>query len=146
MSSARNRVYSLRAGITFAYLVVSLLVFIKGVKAETLQELASGQIVGNVEFEQQLNTAAEVGMGRVRFGIRWYEVEKRPGVFDWRKSDAQLAMLKSRGMAPIITLFGAMNSIKRQQPNKSEPRHQRTAHTQHFLGSRPASSNDTEIL
>lgn len=119
MSISRNRVYSLRACITFAYLVVSLVVFVQGVKAETLQELASGQIVGNVEFEQQLNIAAEVGMGRVRFGIRWYEVEKRPGVFDWRKSDAQLAMLKSRGIAPIITLFGG-NELYQASTTKQE--------------------------
>lgn len=106
MSGNGNKMYPSRTCIAFTCLVVSLTVLVQGVKAETLTELASGQIVGNVEFEQQLNTAVEIGMRRVRFGIRWYEVEKRPNIFDWRKSDAQIAMLKSRGMSPIITIFG----------------------------------------
>lgn len=85
----------------FAVLLVSL-----PVRAETIQDLAAVQIVGNVPFKDQVMAADEVGFKVVRLAVRWNEVEKTKGRFDWEATDARFNLVKDRGMTPIITLFG----------------------------------------
>jgi hypothetical protein len=89
------------------------------VDAQTLSDLASGQIVGNIPFDQQVKTADEIGLKRVRLAFRWYEVETRAGRFDWRKPDAQMALIRKTGMTPIITLFGG-NDLYQPRKEKTE--------------------------
>ncbi|GEM_PF-6630421 len=114
-----NKIHSWKPNARLAILVMALSILPNDANAQTIRELASGQIVGNVEFRQQLDTAADIGLRRVRFGIRWYEIEKRPGVFDWKKTDSQMSLLKARGLSPIITLFGG-NALYQAPTPKGE--------------------------
>jgi beta-glucosidase/6-phospho-beta-glucosidase/beta-galactosidase len=47
---------------------------------------------------------AELGVNSVRYGIPWYRVNPRPGVFDWSWTDEVVPALVETGAEPIIDL------------------------------------------
>lgn len=47
---------------------------------------------------------AAAGVSRMRMALRWHRIEHRPGVYDWRETDAQFAFLREAGIAPIVDL------------------------------------------
>ncbi|HEY6961478.1 MAG TPA: hypothetical protein VI408_06260 [Gaiellaceae bacterium] len=47
------------------------------------------------------------GVDVVRVTVDWRATEPRSGVFDWSRPDALLAALHTRGIAPLVTLYGS---------------------------------------
>jgi beta-glucosidase/6-phospho-beta-glucosidase/beta-galactosidase len=57
-------------------------------------------------WRQDLDLAAELGVAAIRYGIPWYRVNPRPGVFDWSWTDPVLEYLVTvKGLTPIIDLM-----------------------------------------
>ena len=44
-------------------------------------------------WRQDLDLAADLGISAIRYGIPWYRVNPRPGVFDWSWTDPVLEYL-----------------------------------------------------
>jgi hypothetical protein len=74
---------------------------------QTLRDLVSVQMVRNVSFGAQLKSALEVGVRSVRVGLRWNEIEKDPGSFDWRGADDKMRPILGSKIRPIVTFFGS---------------------------------------
>ena len=47
-----------------------------------------------------------LGLDVVRVTLEWRRIEPEPGVFRWEPSDRLLRALDSRGLAPVVTLWG----------------------------------------
>jgi hypothetical protein len=87
-----------------AFLICTLVTPAPG---ETLRNLTSVQIVGNVPFQTQLTSAKNLGVGGVRIAVRWSDVEKRKGRYNWHDADARAGAAIQAGFVPIVTLFGS---------------------------------------
>lgn len=74
--------------------------------AGTLNDLAATQIVPNVPFANQVQTAQALGFHRVRLAVRWNEIERPRGRYTWRPFDDKIAALTRAGITPIIVIFG----------------------------------------
>lgn len=74
--------------------------------AATLRELTYVQVVTNAPLNAQVSAARTVGVRGVRFAIRWTDVEKIPGRFDWAQADSKVRAAKEAGLVPLVTLFG----------------------------------------
>jgi len=46
----------------------------------------------------------DTGMARLRYPVRWHRVERSPGSFDWRDTDAALGAIRDAGLEPIVDL------------------------------------------
>jgi beta-glucosidase/6-phospho-beta-glucosidase/beta-galactosidase len=58
------------------------------------------------QWRDDVDRAADLGISTIRYGIPWYRVNPRPGVFDWSWTDEVLAHLVGRrGLAPIVDLL-----------------------------------------
>ncbi len=44
-------------------------------------------------WRQDIDLAADLGISSIRYGIPWYKVNPRPGVFDWSWTDEVLEHL-----------------------------------------------------
>ena len=55
----------------------------------------------------RLDRLQSFGVAVVRVTVDWRATEPRPGVYDWSRADALLAGLHSRGIAPLVTLYGS---------------------------------------
>lgn len=76
-------------------------------------------------WREDIDLAADLGVTGLRYGIPWYRVEPRPGVFDWSWTDAVLEyMVGTRGLAPIIDLmhYGTPLWLDNHFVNASYPR------------------------
>lgn len=47
-----------------------------------------------------------MGLDLVRVTFEWREIEPRPGDFRWQRADRLLGALRSRGLSPVVTLWG----------------------------------------
>ncbi len=47
-----------------------------------------------------------LGLDVVRVTLQWHRIELTPGRYDWRRSDRLLRALRSRGLDPVVTLWG----------------------------------------
>ncbi|MDQ3661338.1 MAG: family 1 glycosylhydrolase [Actinomycetota bacterium] len=56
-------------------------------------------------WREDLDLAAAVGFGMIRYGIPWYRVEPQPGIFDWSFTDQVIPYMLERGLEPIIDLM-----------------------------------------
>ncbi|WP_435018225.1 family 1 glycosylhydrolase [Tundrisphaera sp. TA3] len=65
------------------------------------------ELTGHYEhWREDLDRAAGLGIGTIRYGIPWYRVNPAPGVFDWSWTDPVLEhMAATRGLSPIIDLM-----------------------------------------
>ena len=52
-------------------------------------------------------SSTALGVDVVRVTIDWRATEPRPGVYDWARADLLLDGLHSRGIAPLVTLYGS---------------------------------------
>ena len=89
--------------------------------AATLHQLSSVQVVGNVRFEYQLQTALKLGVGRVRVAAFWSAVERPRGRYIWRSTDARIKAVLKAGLVPIIVLFGPNDGYPSPDGSKSAP-------------------------
>jgi beta-glucosidase len=55
-------------------------------------------------WREDIDLAADVGFGMIRYGIPWYLVEPERGRFDWSFTDQVIPYISERGMRPIIDL------------------------------------------
>lgn len=95
--------------LTFAFVLAGMA---QAAPAATLNDLASGQIVGNIPFDNQLKALSAVGLRRTRLGLRWGGIERARGTFDWSLADRKVADLQRQGIVPILTLFGGNKAYR----------------------------------
>jgi hypothetical protein len=72
-----------------------------GVQDDAWLEYGPGTLDGRLD---QLDA---LGVDIVRVTVDWRATEPRPGVYDWVRADALLEGLHSRGIAPLVTLYGS---------------------------------------
>ena len=76
-------------------------------------------------WRQDIDLAADLGISSIRYGIPWYKVNPKEGVFDWSWTDAVLEyMVRVRGLNPIIDLmhYGTPLWLDNHFVNASYPR------------------------
>src|SRR5947209_6110111 len=57
-------------------------------------------------WREDVDLAAGLGISTIRYGIPWYKVNPRPGVFDWAWTDPVIEHLAgTRGLTPIVDLM-----------------------------------------
>jgi len=61
---------------------------------------------GNGTVEQRLLALQRLGLGLVRVTVRWDDVERTQGSFDWTHADAVLAPLEAAGVDALVTIYG----------------------------------------
>ena len=72
-----------------------------GVQDDAWLEYGSGTI------DDRLDELDTLGVDVVRVTVDWRATEPRPGVYDWSRADRLLDGLHSRGIAPLVTLYGS---------------------------------------
>jgi beta-glucosidase/6-phospho-beta-glucosidase/beta-galactosidase len=72
-----------------------------------LRALDEYQLMGHYQhWRTDLALCGELGVGAVRWGIPWYRVEPRPGMFDWSWTDQVLPyIVEELGVIPILDLI-----------------------------------------
>ncbi|MDB5351504.1 MAG: glycoside hydrolase family 1 [Planctomycetota bacterium] len=76
-------------------------------------------------WRHDLDKAADLGISTIRYGIPWYKVNPRPGVFDWSWTDDVLEhLVVTRDLNPIIDLmhYGTPLWLDNHFLNASYPR------------------------
>jgi beta-glucosidase/6-phospho-beta-glucosidase/beta-galactosidase len=76
-------------------------------------------------WRQDIDLAAGLGVSGIRYGIPWYRVNPRPGVFDWSWTDPVLEYLVSdKGLTPVVDLmhYGTPLWLDNHFVNASYPR------------------------
>ena len=64
-------------------------------------------------------TLDRLGLEVVRVTVNWHDVERAPGSYTWRRTDALLNALNSRGLDPVVTLWGTPGwANEGQAPNR----------------------------
>ena len=58
-------------------------------------------------LDSRLDQLDALGVDVVRVTVDWRQTEPRPGVYDWSREDLLLGGLHSRGIAPLVTLYGS---------------------------------------
>ena len=56
------------------------------------------------EYGQATRTTREIGMGRVRIGANWAEIETSPGVYDWSELDMRIGHALNAGLRPLLVV------------------------------------------
>ena len=56
------------------------------------------------QLAAQMNAHAATGVGTIREHLHWDRIERAPGVFDWRDSDALFSAAAARGMTVLPVL------------------------------------------
>lgn len=72
----------------------------------TLRDLWSAQLLRQPDLQRQIDGARDLGLRQARIAIRWTEVEKDKGQFDWDVADQRMQAVKKAGLRPLITLMG----------------------------------------
>jgi hypothetical protein len=72
-----------------------------GVQDDAWLEFGAGTL------DSRLDQLDGLGVDVVRVTIDWRATEPRPGVYDWARADLLLGGLRSRGIAPLVTLYGS---------------------------------------
>lgn len=103
----RNRVELPRAGkAALAALALGVLAMPQAAAPATLNELTYFQIVTNVPINRQIEAARRLGVRGVRLAVRWNEIEKVRGQFNWLVADGRIRAVKDAGLTPLIVIFG----------------------------------------
>ena len=72
-----------------------------GVQDDAWLEYGPGTI------DDRLDELDTLGVDVVRVTVDWRATEPRPGMYDWSRADRLLDGLHSRGIAPLVTLYGS---------------------------------------
>jgi beta-glucosidase/6-phospho-beta-glucosidase/beta-galactosidase len=72
-----------------------------------MRTLDEYELMGHyTHWREDLALARQLGVQSLRWGIPWYRVEPRPGVFDWSWTDQVLPyMVQELGITPILDLM-----------------------------------------
>ena len=73
-------------------------------------------------LDDRLDELVSFGVDVVRVNVSWSQTEPRPGVYDWTRTDALLEGLHSRGIAPLLTLYGTPRWANGGLPDNWAPR------------------------
>jgi glycosyl hydrolase family 42 (putative beta-galactosidase) len=73
-------------------------------------------------LDTRLDQLDAFGVDVVRVNVSWRLTEPRPGVYDWTRADALLDGLHSRGIAPLVTLYGTPQWANGRLPENWAPR------------------------
>ena len=76
-------------------------------------------------WKLDLDKAADLGISTIRYGIPWYKVNPRPGVFDWSWTDEVIEYLVvAKALNPIVDLmhYGTPTWLDNHFVNASYPR------------------------
>jgi hypothetical protein len=57
-------------------------------------------------MERFPSTWPALELGAVRLAMSWPAVERSPGIYDWRGSDARVAASEGHGVKPMVTIVG----------------------------------------
>ncbi|WP_133063926.1 hypothetical protein [Arboricoccus pini] len=57
-------------------------------------------------LDRQIAGARDLGLRHVRIAVRWNEVEKSMGRYDWGVTDQRLRPIIAAGLSPLLTLIG----------------------------------------
>lgn len=60
--------------------------------------------ISTAEYDRATGATRDLGMGRVRIGASWKEVESRAGQDDWSALDARVASARDAGLAPLLII------------------------------------------
>ncbi len=55
-------------------------------------------------WREDLAGVRDAGVVDLRYPLRWHRIEREPGRYDWRDTDAVLGSLRDEGMRPIVDL------------------------------------------
>jgi hypothetical protein len=77
---------------------------------------------GPGSLDDRLDQLDRLGVDVVRVNVDWRVTEPRAGVFDWTRPDALLDGLRSRGVAPLVTLYGTPRWANGGLPENWAPR------------------------
>jgi beta-glucosidase/6-phospho-beta-glucosidase/beta-galactosidase len=84
------------------------------------------ELMGHYDhWREDLSLLPGVGLQAVRWGVPWYRVEPRPGVFDWRWTDEVISYLvEELNVTPIIDLmhYGCPLWLQKEFANVEYPR------------------------
>lgn len=73
-------------------------------------------------LDDRLDQLRSLGVDVVRVTVDWSRTEPHPGVYDWARTDLLLDGLHSRGIAPLVTLYGAPGWANGGLPENWAPR------------------------
>ena len=71
-----------------------------GIQDDAWIEYGSGTV------EQRIVALQRHGLGLVRMTVRWDDVERTKGSFDWTHADAVLKPLETAGVDALVTIYG----------------------------------------
>jgi hypothetical protein len=71
-----------------------------GIQDDAWLEFGPGRLSDRVAELDRL------GLDAVRVTLRWDQIERTPGDYDWRRPDRLLHALDARGLEPVVTLWG----------------------------------------
>ena len=71
-----------------------------GIQDDAWIEYGSGTV------EQRIVALQRHGLGLVRMTVRWDDVERTKGSFDWTHADAVLKPLEAAGVDALVTIYG----------------------------------------
>jgi beta-glucosidase/6-phospho-beta-glucosidase/beta-galactosidase len=77
------------------------------------------------QWRGDLDLAADLGISTIRYGIPWYRVNPKPGVYDWSWVDPVIEhLVERRGLTPIVDLmhYGTPTWLENGFVNASYPR------------------------
>ena len=57
-------------------------------------------------LDERIDTLDRMGVTLVRYTLDWSRIEPRRGDYDWDQADAILRGLNTRGLVPVVTLWG----------------------------------------
>lgn len=60
--------------------------------------------IGAAEYDRATSATRDLGMGRVRIGASWKEVETHAGQDDWSALDARVASARQAGLDPLLLI------------------------------------------
>ncbi len=99
--------------------------FIPQVATSTGRTLDEYELTQHYRFwREDLQLAASLGVSAMRYGIPWYKVNPKPGVFDWSWTDQVLEyMVRDLGIHPIVDLmhYGCPLWLEREFVNPEYP-------------------------
>lgn len=92
-----------------------------------LRPLDEYELMGHYDhWREDLALARDLGVRGLRWGIPWYRVEPRPGVFDWSWTDQVIPyMVEELGLTPLLDLmhYGTPLWLERSFADPDYPRH-----------------------
>lgn len=56
------------------------------------------------DYDKATTSSRDMGMGRVRIGVNWKEIETSPGTYSWTALDRRVASARESGLSPLLLI------------------------------------------